>query len=172
MKIINAEIKIKDLGILTLDLYPEKAPQTVSNFVNLAEKGFYDDLIFHRVIANFVAQGGDPEGTGMGGPGYHIKGEFPNNRFDNDLKHKKGAIAMARSQLRDSAGSQFYLCLADFDFLDGEYAVFGYVQSGMEILEHFQNVATNSSDRPLVDIEIETITIDRNGNDIEELVKL
>lgn len=159
---IIAEMKIKSQKTIKIELNDTQAPQSVYNFVSLARKNFYDGVIFHRVIKDFVAQGGDPTGTGTGGPGYSIKGEFSQNGVPNSLPHTKGAISMARSQALDSAGSQFYLTLADVNFLDGQYAVFGYVIEGIEVLDYFNQVPTSGDDHPLEEIIIEKIEIKGN----------
>ncbi len=145
---------------MTLELYPEKAPITVENFKTLVGEGFYDGLIFHRVIAGFMIQGGDPTGTGMGGPGHTIKGEFSSNGIKNDLKHTRGVISMARSMDPDSAGSQFFIMHADAPHLDGSYAAFGKMTDGFDTLDEIANVATNFSDRPLKEQKIKTIEIE------------
>ena len=134
--------------IIKAELYPEIAPNTVSNFISLIEKGFYDGLIFHRVIKNFMIQGGDPEGTGMGGPGYAIKGEFNLNGFENNLKHERGVLSMARSFMPDSAGSQFFIMHQDSPHLDGQYAGFGKVIEGIEVVDKIAEAKTNRQDRP------------------------
>ncbi|MGM0419475.1 MAG: peptidylprolyl isomerase [Bacillota bacterium] len=133
---------------IKLELYPEVAPNTVNNFIYLVEQGFYDGLIFHRVIEEFMIQGGDPEGTGRGGPGYKIKGEFSQNDFKNELKHSRGVISMARSQAYDSAGSQFFIMHKDFFRLDGAYAAFGKVVDGKEVVDEIAAVETDNNDRP------------------------
>ena len=128
-------IEMEDGGIIKLELYPNKAPETVNNFINLVQNGFYNGLIFHRTIPGFMAQGGDPEGTGMGGPGYKIKGEFKENGIENNISHLRGIISMARSMELDSAGSQFFIVTDDSEFLDGKYAAFGKVTDGMSIVD-------------------------------------
>ena len=166
-------MNIKDYGTVTIELYPEKAPNTVNNFVTLANGGFYDGLTFHRTIEGFMIQGGDPEGIGTGGPGYSIPGEFASNGYtENDLKHTKGVISMARSQSPDSAGSQFFIMSADSPHLDDKYAAFGEVTSGIEIIEAIEKVATNSMDKPLEDVVIESVTVDTNGETVPEVVKM
>ena len=158
---MNATITVRDMGDIRLELYPSKAPQTVANFAELARKDFYNGLIFHRVIEGFMIQGGDPTGTGTGGPGYAIKGEFAENGFENDIAHERGVISMARkSKPMDSAGSQFFIMHQDAAHLDGLYAAFGKVTSGMDIVDKIAMTETNSSDKPLEDIVIEKITID------------
>ncbi len=133
---------------MTLELYPDIAPITVENFESLVNKGFYDGLIFHRVIEGFMIQGGDPEGTGMGGPGYSIKGEFRSNGVKNDLKHERGVISMARSMMPDSAGSQFFIMHEDAPHLDGQYAAFGKLVDGFDVLDEIATCDTDRRDRP------------------------
>lgn len=158
---MTAEITVKDYGTIKLELYPSKAPQTVSNFVSLANQGFYDGTIFHRVIKGFMIQGGDPEGTGLGGPGYSIKGEFESNGFENDIKHDRGVLSMARkSSPLDSAGSQFFIVQEAAPHLDGDYAAFGKVVEGMEIVDEIASCETDTNDKPLTDIVIESIKTD------------
>ena len=158
---MTAEITVKDYGTIKLELYPSKAPQTVSNFVSLANQGFYDGTIFHRVIEGFMIQGGDPEGTGLGGPGYSIKGEFESNGFENDIKHDRGVLSMARkSAPLDSAGSQFFIVQEAAPHLDGDYAAFGKVVEGMEIVDEIASCETDANDKPLTDIVIESIKTD------------
>ena len=149
-----------DGSSLKLELYPDKAPITVDNFVSLVKQGFYDGLIFHRVISGFMIQGGDPEGTGMGGPGYQIKGEFSANGVDNDLKHERGVISMARSMRPDSAGSQFFIMHKTSPHLDGQYAAFGKVIEGIELVDKIASVRTDYSDRPLEDQVIKSMTVE------------
>ncbi|WP_305768285.1 peptidylprolyl isomerase [Candidatus Epulonipiscium viviparus] len=161
-----ATITIKGYGDIVANLYYDIAPNTVSNFVALAEAGFYDGLIFHRVIKDFMLQGGDPEGNGTGNAGYQIKGEFASNGYSNDIKHTEGVLSMARSMNPNSASSQFFIMSADSPHLDGEYAAFGKVISGMEIVDEIENVKTNANDRPKEDVVIEKITIDRKGIDL------
>lgn len=154
------------------ELYPDVAPNTVNNFISLINKGFYDGLIFHRVIKNFMIQGGDPEGTGMGGPGYSIKGEFNHNGFKNDLKHERGVLSMARSFMPDSAGSQFFIMHKDSPHLDGEYAGFGKVIEGIEIIDKIAETKTNRSDKPKKDQKIEKVTVETFGIDYDEPEKI
>ena len=154
------------------ELYPDVAPNTVNNFISLINKGFYDGLIFHRVIKNFMIQGGDPEGTGMGGPGYSIKGEFNHNGFKNDLKHERGVLSMARSFMPDSAGSQFFIMHKDSPHLDGEYAGFGKVIEGIEIIDKIAETKTNRSDKPKKDQKIEKVTVETFGVEYPEVEKL
>ncbi|MBE6987292.1 MAG: peptidylprolyl isomerase [Ruminococcaceae bacterium] len=158
---MNATITIEGMGDIDLELYPSKAPQTVANFTTLAREGFYSGTIFHRVIEGFMIQGGDPDGTGTGGPGYAIKGEFAENGFENDIAHERGVISMARkNKPMDSAGSQFFIMHQDAQHLDGLYAAFGRVTSGMDIVDKIAMSETNASDKPLNDVVIEKITID------------
>ena len=146
-------------GSMTLELYPETAPITVENFVKLAKQGFYNGLIFHRVIAGFMIQGGDPKGTGMGGPGYQIRGEFASNGVKNPLKHTRGVISMARSMQPNSAGSQFFIMHKDAPHLDGSYAAFGKLVDGFDVLDRIAGVKTNWSDKPLKPQKMESVTI-------------
>lgn len=156
-------IEMENGGVMKVELYPETAPNTVANFISLVEKGFYNGTIFHRVIPGFMIQGGDPEGTGMGAPGYRIKGEFTANRFQNDLKHTKGVISMARSGHPDSAGSQFFIMVDDAPHLDGQYASFGKVIEGIEVADQIVSVATNYSDRPLEEQRMRSVTVETFG---------
>lgn len=144
-----ATITMQNGSTITAELYPEKAPNTVRNIAYLANKGFYDGLIFHRVIKGFMIQGGCPDGTGMGGPGYHIKGEFSRNGFANDLRHSRGVLSMARAMSPDSAGSQFFIMHAAAPHLDGQYAAFGQVTDGMETVDKIAETSTDYQDRPL-----------------------
>lgn len=155
-------------GIIQVELYPSIAPNTVNNFISLVNKGFYNGTIFHRVIPGFMIQGGDPDGTGMGGPGYSIRGEFSHNGFRNDLRHTRGVISMARSMFPDSAGSQFFLMVADAPHLDGEYAAFGKVISGMEECDRIVNVPRNRMDRPLQDEKMVKVTVETFGETYPE----
>jgi len=159
-------------GEIEVELYPEVAPNTVNNFIYLAEQGYYDGLIFHRVIENFMIQGGDPDGTGRGGPGYSIKGEFAQNDFENDLEHTRGVISMARAQPYDSAGSQFFIMHEDFQRLDGAYAAFGEVVSGMDVVDEIATVKTDQNDRPEEPQVMETIEIETFGVDYPEPEKI
>ena len=152
-------IQMKDGGVMKAELYPDIAPITVQNFVDLAAKGFYNGLIFHRVIPDFMIQGGDPEGTGMGGPGYCIKGEFRANGVKNDLKHTRGVLSMARANDPDSAGSQFFIMHADYPYLDGQYAAFGKLIEGIEVVDKIASVRTDYNDRPLEPQQIEFMTV-------------
>jgi len=148
---------------ITLELYPKVAPNTVANFVSLIQKGFYNGLIFHRVIPGFMIQGGDPQGTGVGGPGYRIQGEFLNNKVNNDLKHSRGVISMARSGHPDSAGSQFFIMHNDSGHLDGQYAAFGKVLTGLEEVDRIASVKTGSNDRPVNKEVMTTVTVETFG---------
>ena len=161
-------ITMADGGVMKAELYPEIAPNTVNNFISLIKKGFYDGLIFHRVINGFMLQGGDPQGTGMGGPGYHIKGEFSQNGFKNDLKHTPGVLSMARSMMPDSAGSQFFIMHKTSPHLDGSYAAFGKVIEGMEVVNAIAEIQTDYSDRPVKDQKIATMTVDTFGVEYPE----
>ena len=154
--------------VMKAELYPEVAPNTVNNFISLVKKGFYDGLIFHRVINGFMIQGGCPDGTGMGGPGYSIKGEFSQNRFKNDLKHTPGVLSMARAMNPNSAGSQFFIMHKTSPHLDGSYAAFGKVTEGLEVVDKIANTPTDFRDRPLEDQMIATITVDTFGEEYPE----
>ena len=154
--------------VIKAELYPEIAPNSVNNFISLVKKGFYDGVIFHRVIAGFMIQGGDPEGTGMGGPGYSIKGEFSMNGFKNDLKHTKGVLSMARAQHPDSAGSQFFIMHETSPHLDGSYAAFGKVIEGIDNVDKIAVVATDWSDRPRTPQVMASVTVDTFGVDYPE----
>ena len=154
--------------VIKAELYPEIAPTSVNNFISLINKKFYDGLIFHRVIKGFMIQGGDPEGTGMGGPGYSIKGEFRQNGFDNDLKHTAGVLSMARSMHPDSAGSQFFIMHKTSPHLDGAYAAFGKVIEGMEVVNRIAETATDYSDRPFEDQVMKSVTVDTFGVEYPE----
>ena len=157
------KITMANGGIIEGELYPEIAPQSVYNFIDLANHNYYDGLIFHRVISGFMIQGGCPDGTGMGGPGYCIKGEFFFNGVKNDLKHKRGVLSMARSSSPNSAGSQFFIMHQDSRHLDGQYAAFGKVTSGIEVVDAIAKVKTNFQDRPLEEQKIASITVDTHG---------
>lgn len=164
--IVHAEIEMENGGIIKLELYHNVAPITVENFVNLAESGFYDGLIFHRVISGFMIQGGDPKGDGTGGPGYTIKGEFTANGVNNTIKHERGVISMARQghpyyddQYYDTAGSQFFIMHKDYPSLNGKYAAFGKVTEGMEVVDAIAAVQTDANDKPLKEQKIKKITI-------------
>ena len=157
-------IEMENGGVIKAELYPEIAPNTVANFVNLVQSGFYDGLIFHRVIPGFMIQGGDPKGTGMGGPGYTIRGEFARNGFrQNNLKHSRGVLSMARSMMPNSAGSQFFIMHADYPALDGQYAAFGRVIEGIEAVDHVAAIQTDANDRPVEDQVIQSIRVETNG---------
>ena len=151
---------IMDNGdVIKAELYPEIAPNTVNNFISLVKKGFYDGLIFHRVINGFMIQGGCPDGTGMGGPGYEIKGEFSQNGFKNDLKHSEGVLSMARTMIPDSAGSQFFIMHEDAPHLDGQYAAFGKVVSGMDVVDRIASVPTDWNDKPKTAVKMKTVEL-------------
>lgn len=155
--------------VMKAELYPDMAPNTVNNFISLVRKGFYDGLIFHRVIAGFMIQGGDPEGTGMGGPGYCIKGEFARNRFkQNTLRHTPGVLSMARAMSPNSAGSQFFIMHGDAPHLDGDYAAFGKVIEGLDVVDEIAQVDTDYSDRPMVEQKIRSMTAETFGVDYPE----
>ena len=165
-------LTMADGGKIVCELYPDKAPQSVRNMISLANKGFYDGLIFHRVISGFMIQGGCPKGTGTGGPGYCIKGEFFFNVVKIDLKHKRGVLSMARSSSPNSAGSQFFIMHADAKHLDGQYAAFGKVTSGMDVVDAIASVQTDRNDRPQVEQKIASITVDTHGETYPEPNKL
>ena len=156
----QAKIIMDDGGEILLELFPDVAPESVKNFTELANKGFYDGLIFHRVISGFMIQGGCPDGTGSGGPGYGIKGEFEKNGVQNDLPHKKGALSMARSSDPDSAGSQFFIVHEDAPHLDGNYAAFGNVIKGQDLVDMIAVCETGSDDRPLEEVKIHKIRVE------------
>lgn len=158
--------------IIKAELYPDIAPISVNNFISLIQKNFYDGLIFHRVIKGFMIQGGDPEGTGMGGPGYSIRGEFAQNGYPNDLKHTVGVLSMARSMHPNSAGSQFFIMHKDAPHLDGSYAAFGKVIEGMENVDKIAETATDYSDRPLEEQKIKTVTVETFGVEYPEPDKI
>ena len=158
-----ATIVIKNYGTIEAELYPHIAPNTVNNFISLANSGFYDNLTFHRVIKNFMIQGGDPEGSGMGGPGYRIRGEFTKNKFKNDLKHTEGVLSMARSQSKNSGGSQFFIMTKDSPHLDGSYASFGKVIEGMEVADKIVSTKTDYNDKPYEDQVMKKVTVDTFG---------
>ena len=154
--------------VMKAELYPEVEPNTVNNFISLVKKGYYDGLIFHRVIRGFMIQGGCPQGTGMGGPGYSIKGEFSQNGFKNDLKHTEGVLSMARSMMPNSAGSQFFIMHKDAPHLDGAYAAFGKVTEGMDVVNKIAEERTDYSDRPLKTQKIKSMTVDTFGVEYPE----
>ena len=161
-------ITMENGGVIKAELYPEIAPNTVNNFIDLINRGFYDGLIFHRVIPGFMIQGGDPEGNGMGGPGYSIKGEFSRNGFKNELKHTKGVLSMARTMDPNSAGSQFFIMVEDAPHLDGQYASFGKVIEGMEVADEIVNAKTDYSDRTYEDQVIKSMTVETFGETYSE----
>ena len=165
-------IEMQDGGIITCELYPDIAPQSVYNFISLANAGFYDGLIFHRVIPGFMIQGGCPDGNGMGGPGYCIKGEFDANGVSNDLRHTRGVLSMARAQAMDSAGSQFFIMHADGEFLDGQYAAFGMVTEGMDVVDRIAATKTGMNDKPKADQRMKKVTVETFGVDYPEPEKL
>ncbi len=166
------KITMENGSIMEGELYPEIAPQSVYNFIDLANHNYYDGLIFHRVIPGFMIQGGCPDGTGMGGPGYCIKGEFFFNGFKNDLRHKRGVLSMARSSSPNSAGSQFFIMHQDSKHLDGQYAAFGKVTSGLEVVDAITKVRTDRNDRPMDEQKIASITVDTKGQTYPEPNKL
>ncbi len=161
-------IEMKNGDLIKAELYPEIAPNTVNNFISLINKGFYNGLIFHRVIRDFMIQGGCPEGTGTGGPGYAIVGEFTDNGFENELKHTSGVLSMARSRIPDSAGSQFFIMHKTSPNLDGAYAAFGKVIDGMDIVDKIATTNTDYSDRPLEDQVMKNVTVDTFGVEYSE----
>lgn len=161
-------ITMQDGSVMKGELYPEIAPNTVNNFISLVKKGYYNGLIFHRVIPGFMIQGGCPDGTGMGGPGYCIKGEFSQNGFKNDLKHTKGVLSMARTMAPNTAGSQFFIMHQTSPHLDGAYAAFGKITEGLDVIDAIANVPTNYMDKPMNDQVIKTMEIDTLGVDYPE----
>lgn len=163
-------ITMENGDVMKAELYPEIAPNTVNNFISLVKKGFYDGLIFHRVISGFMIQGGCPDGTGTGGPGYSIKGEFAQNGFPNDLKHEPGVLSMARSMSPDSAGSQFFIMHKKAPHLDGAYAAFGKVTEGMDIVDKIADARTDYSDRPMKEQKIQSMTVDTMGEEYPDPV--
>ena len=162
---------MKDGSVMKAELYPEIAPNSVNNFISLVKKGFYNGLTFHRVIPGFMIQGGCPDGTGMGGPGYSIRGEFAHNGFANDLKHTPGVLSMARAMNPNSAGSQFFIMHKTSPHLDGEYAAFGKVIEGLAVVDAIAGVRTDFRDKPLSPVVMETVTVDTFGVDYPEPVK-
>ncbi len=168
MKNPEITITMEDGGVIRAELYPAVAPNTVKNFISLVKKGFYDGLTFHRVIKGFMIQGGCPQGTGTGGPGYSIKGEFSQNGFANDLRHTAGVLSMARSMMPNSAGSQFFIMHKDAPHLDGAYAAFGMVTDGMDVVNKIAEVRTDWSDRPMKTQKIQSITVDTFGEEYDE----
>lgn len=168
-------LDIEGYGSVVVELYPDVAPNTVNNFISLVKSGFYDNNTFHRLMPGFVLQGGDPTGTGTGGPGYHIKGEFTNNGFKNDLKHEKGVISMARATENDSAGSQFFIMLGKADYLDNNYASFGRVIDGMDIVEAIEkreNVSDPTSGKLARNLVLKKAVIDLKGKEYPDVVKV
>ena len=163
MKNPQITIEMENGKKIVAELYPDKAPNTVNNFISLAGKGFYDGLIFHRVIEGFMIQGGDPLGKGIGGPGYGIYGEFKQNGFNNDLAHKRGVLSMARSMMPNSAGSQFFIMHMDAPYLDGAYAAFGGVTEGMDVVDEIATTKTDYTDRPLRQQKIAKMTVETFG---------
>ena len=168
MKNPEITITMENGDVIRAELYPEIAPNTVKNFISLVNKGFYDGLIFHRVIEGFMFQGGCPQGTGMGGPGYSIKGEFSQNGFQNDLKHTEGVLSMARSMMPNSAGSQFFIMHKTSPHLDGAYAAFGKVVEGMDVVNKIAETRTDYSDRPLKEQKIKSMTAETFGEEYGE----
>ncbi len=165
-------IEMENGGIIKAELYPNVAPNTVNNFISLISKGFYDGTIFHRVIPGFMIQGGDPQGTGMGGPDYEIKGEFTANGFQNDLNHTRGVLSMARTTMPDSAGSQFFIMTEDSPHLDGQYASFGMVIEGMEVADEIVNTPRDWHDRPRQEQKMKKVTVDTFGETYPEPEKI
>jgi peptidyl-prolyl cis-trans isomerase B (cyclophilin B) len=165
-------INMENGGIIKAELYPEVAPNTVKNFISLINKGFYDGIVFHRVIPGFMIQGGCPEGTGIGGPGYSIKGEFSRNGFKNDLKHTRGVLSMARTMMPDSAGSQFFIMVEDAPHLDNQYAAFGKVIEGMEVANKIVSTKRDYNDKPYEDQKMEKVTVETFGEAYDEPEKL
>ena len=165
-------IEMEDGGVMKAELYPEIAPNTVNNFISLVKKGFYDGLIFHRVISGFMIQGGDPKGIGVGGPGYGIKGEFLQNGFKNDLKHSRGVLSMARSGNPNSAGSQFFIMHDDAPHLDGGYAAFGKLIEGIEVVDKICSVRTDWNDKPRIPQVMKKVTVETFGVDYPEPEKV
>ena len=165
-------ITMADGGKIVCELYPEKAPQSVRNMIALANKGFYDGLIFHRVISGFMIQGGDPQGIGIGGPGYCIGGEFAMNGFKNDLQHERGVLSMARTNMPNSAGSQFFVMVAPASYLDGSYAGFGKVIEGMDVVDEIVNARRDRNDKPYDDQRMAKVTVDTFGVDYPEPAKM
>ncbi len=161
-------IEMENGDVMKAELYPEIAPNTVNNFISLIQKGYYDGVIFHRVIRGFMLQGGDPDGTGMGGPGYSIKGEFTSNGFKNDLKHEPGVLSMARTMFPDSAGSQFFIMHQTSPHLDGDYAAFGKVIEGMDVVNKIAETDTDYSDRPLNVQRMKKVTVETFGVEYPE----
>lgn len=165
-------VEMENGNKMVIELFPEIAPNTVRNFISLVKKGYYDGVIFHRVIPGFMIQGGDPQGTGMGGPGYTIKGEFSGNGFPNNLKHDKGVLSMARTMVPDSAGSQFFIMVANSPHLDGQYAAFGKVKEGIEEADRIVSVNRSHGDKPVEDQRMKKVTVDTFGVEYEEPEKI
>ena len=163
--------EMEDGSVMKAELFPEIAPNTVNNFISRVKKGFYDGVIFHRVIPGFMIQGGDPEGTGMGGPGYSIKGEFTGNGFRNDLRHKRGVLSMARTMAPNSAGSQFFIMHEDSPHLDGQYAAFGKLIEGEEVVDKICAVRTDYNDKPRIPQVMKKVTVETFGVEYPEPVK-
>ena len=170
--IVTIQMANMENGTIKIELYPDIAPQSVRNFVNLVQKGFYDGLIFHRVIPGFMIQGGDPQGSGMGGPGYTIKGEFASNGVKNDLSHARGVLSMARAQNPNSAGSQFFIMHADGPFLDGQYAAFGKVVEGIEVVDRIAAVKTDRMDKPKDPQRMKKVSVETFGEVYPEPEKM
>lgn len=168
--IVSMEISLG--GTIEIELYPEIAPNTVNNFISLINRGFYNGVIFHRVIPGFMIQGGDPDSTGMGGPDYSIKGEFKSNGFANELKHTRGVLSMARTMRPNSAGSQFFIMTETSPHLDGEYAAFGKVISGIEICDSIVDLPRDRNDRPYDDVSMVNVTVNTFGETYPEVVKM
>ncbi len=164
-------INFKDGDVIKVELYPNIAPNTVNNFISLVSKGFYNGICFHRVIEGFMIQGGDPQGRGIGGPGYSIKGEFSSNGFNNPLKHERGVISMARSMNPNSAGSQFFIMHQNSPHLDGQYAAFGKVIEGIEVVDKIATTKTDWSDMPYEDVVMKSVTVDTFGITYDEPIK-
>ncbi len=165
-------IEMENGGVIKAELYPEIAPNTVNNFISLIKKGYYDGIIFHRVIPGFMIQGGCPEGTGRGGPGYEIKGEFSANGFKNDLKHTEGVLSMARTMFPDSAGSQFFIMHRNSPHLDGQYAAFGKVTEGLDVVDAIARVRTGWGDKPVEPQMMKKVTVETFGTDYPEPEKM
>ena len=165
-------ITMEDGGVIKAELYPEIAPNTVNNFIELTQKGYYNGIIFHRCIKGFMIQGGDPTGTGSGGPGYRIAGEFSSNGFKNDLKHTRGVLSMARTMIPNSAGSQFFIMHVDYPYLDGQYATFGKVIEGMDVVDRIATTKTGRADRPIIDQKMIKVECDLNGYEPKPVVKM
>ena len=161
-------IEMENGDVMKAELYPEIAPNTVNNFVSLCNKGFYDGVIFHRVISGFMIQGGDPEGKGIGGPGYSIRGEFTSNGFKNDLKHSRGVLSMARTMAPNSAGSQFFIMHEDSPHLDGQYAAFGKITEGLDVVDKIANTRTDYNDRPRIPQVMKKVTVETFGVEYPE----